>query len=110
MPGRRQPSAARPLLAALALVSLLFVSSAAGRPGVRSAALVSGSFVDSSVADFGAGSVGSDTYLSATGDGEVGLRPLLGAEFFGSGLPSGWSSLAWSAGGSSSVAGGLLSV
>ena len=66
-------------------------------------------FVDTTVADFGAGVTGADTYVSQTGDGEVTLAPSVGAEFSGTTLPAGWVSDQWTSGGAS-VAGGSVSV
>ena len=66
-------------------------------------------FVDTTVADFGAGATGTDTYVSSTGDGEVILTPTVGAEFAGTSLPSGWESGQWT-GGAASVGGGSFTV
>jgi hypothetical protein len=73
------------------------------------------SVVDTTVADFGAGTPGPDTYVGATGaaaDGEVQLRPIVGEEFGGSALPSGWFATVWEtgSGGGAGVAGGSLLV
>jgi hypothetical protein len=43
-------------------------------------------------------------------DGEVILAPMVGAEFDGAALPSDWSSAAWAAGGTASIANGALTV
>src|SRR5215217_4625908 len=67
-------------------------------------------FTDTTVADFSAGSVGTNSYVSQTADGEVILNPTVGAEFSGAGLPAGWTSTPWSAGGTSTVSNGSLSV
>ena len=48
---------------------------------------------DTSLADFGAGSV-SNTYLADESGGEVTLAPTVGAEFGGSALPAGWTQAA----------------
>jgi hypothetical protein len=66
-------------------------------------------FVDDLAADFNAGTPTS-TYVTEDDDGEVILAPTEGSEFFGSTLPSGWSSTPWTGGGSATVAGGLLTV
>ena len=52
----------------------------------------SAALTDTTVADFGAGTTGADTYVSETGDGEVILKPTVGEEFSGAALPAGWSS------------------
>ncbi len=75
----------------------------------------SSSFTDTTVADFGAGSTGPDTYISETEDGEVTLQPTEGAEFAGPSLPIGWASDTWESqgggsGGSATVSGGALHV
>ena len=68
------------------------------------------SLVDTTVADFDAGSPGSTTYVSETGNGEVILAPTVGAEFSGSSLPSGWTTNPWAGGGGAVVAGGSVTV
>ena len=70
----------------------------------------SATFVDTTVADFSAGTPGANTYISQTTDGEVILNPTVGAEFYGSALPTGWSSTIWASGGSVTVAGGGLTL
>jgi hypothetical protein len=67
-------------------------------------------FEDSTVADFGGGTTGPNTYISQTGDGEVILNPAAGAEFSGTSLPQGWTSSALASGGAATVGGGLLTV
>lgn len=69
-----------------------------------------GSLTDTTVADFNAGSTGSNTYIAHESDGEVILAPTVGEEFAGSSLPPGWSSAAWNTGGSATVANGNLTV
>ena len=54
---------------------------------------------DTAMTDFSAGTA-SATYVSQTGDGEVILKPTVGAEFTGPGLPDGWVAVNWNAGGS----------
>ena len=66
--------------------------------------------VDTTAADFGAGTLDANTYLAQAGDGEVVLAPTVGSEFSGSSLPAGWTSTPWNAGGSSTVAGGIVTV
>jgi hypothetical protein len=68
------------------------------------------SFTDTTVADFSAGTPDANTYLAQTANGEVLLVPMVGAEFFGTALPAGWTSTAWSGGGTASVANGVLTV
>ena len=67
------------------------------------------SLTDTSLADFGAGTL-SNTYLADESGGEVILAPTVGAEFGGSSLPAGWTAGSWEGGGSSTVAGGQLTV
>ena len=68
------------------------------------------------MADFSAGAPGADTYVSETANGEVMLRPAVGAEFAGGpALPAGWSGATWEsqgggAGGTAAVSGGSLHV
>ena len=68
------------------------------------------SLTDTTAAEFGAGTTGADTYVSDTSGGELILAPTVGSEFQGTNLPSGWSSTPWTAGGGSTVAGGVISV
>ncbi len=68
-------------------------------------------FTDTTVSDFGAGTLDANTYISETGNGEVTLKPTEGQEFSdGPGMPAGWSSTPWGAGGSASVSGGSMHV
>ena len=68
------------------------------------------SVTDTSAADFGAGTT-AGTYVSNVGDGEVTLMPTVGEEFSGGpGLPSGWETGTWTAGGTATVSGGELHV
>ncbi len=66
--------------------------------------------VDTTAGDFGAGTLGSGTYLAQAGDGEVVLAPTVGSEFGGASLPTGWTSTPWNAGGASTVANGIVTV
>ncbi len=66
-------------------------------------------FTDQTGADFAAGTL-AGTYVSQLADGEVMLAPTEGSEFDGPGLPSGWSSVAWEAGGAATATGGALVV
>ncbi|MGH9176652.1 MAG: IPT/TIG domain-containing protein, partial [Vicinamibacterales bacterium] len=59
--------------------------------------------------DFSAGTHNGTT-TTETIDGEVTLAPEAGSEFSGSALPSGWSASPWSAGGTATVANGVVSV
>jgi hypothetical protein len=65
---------------------------------------------DTTSADFNAASPKTCAVVAHTGDGEVTLVPLLGEEFDGEGLPSGWVSYIWNTGGTASVSGGKLTV
>jgi PKD repeat protein len=67
----------------------------------------SASFIDTTVADFSAGTLDTNTYVSQISDGEMILAPSVGTEFSGSTLPGDW----FSAGtGTVVVSGGLLIV
>ena len=63
--------------------------------------------IDTTVADFSAGSPSGASVVQAA-DGEVILTPTAGAEFTGTSLPPGWSSIPWDTGGSSAVGSGRL--
>ena len=65
---------------------------------------------DTTVADFGAGTINGQEYIAQTADGEVILSPSAGSEFFGSALPADWSATAWNPGGTATVSGGALAV
>lgn len=67
-------------------------------------------FTDQTFADFKSGSIGASTYVSNTEDGEVILKPGIGAEFDELPPTTEWNSFAWQTGGSSSVSNGSLSV
>ena len=54
--------------------------------------------IDTTFADFGAGTTGGSTYVSNIAGGEVILAPVVGAEFEGTGLPSGWTTGSWTGG------------
>src|SRR5262249_35291297 len=69
-----------------------------------------GSFRDSTAADFSAGTLDANGYLSQTGDGEVILNPTVGTEFTGTALPAGWVSTAWNTGGPATVRHGGLAL
>ena len=67
----------------------------------------SASFIDTTVADFSAGTLDSNTYISQISNGEVMLMPAASAEFSGTTLPTGW----FSAGtGTVTVGGGIVTV
>jgi hypothetical protein len=66
--------------------------------------------VFSTIADFGAGSVGGGAYLSETGDGEITLAPAQAAEFSGTALPTGWTATALVTGGAATVGTGKLAI
>lgn len=65
-------------------------------------------FTDSTESNFAAGT-SAGTVVSVTADGEVILAPASSAEFSGSALPSGWTSVPWT-GGTSTVASGTVTV
>ncbi len=65
-------------------------------------------FTDTTTSDFEGGTPGN-TYVAQSANGEVILKPEVGAEFSGSSLPTGWSSTPWT-GGTSTVANGKLRV
>jgi hypothetical protein len=68
-------------------------------------------FVDQTEADFNLGTP-TNTYVSATSDGEVIGAPTLASEFSATALPTGWTSVLWSNGaaGGSSFPGGSVTV
>ncbi|MCI0670803.1 MAG: cadherin-like domain-containing protein, partial [Myxococcaceae bacterium] len=68
------------------------------------------SLVDTLVADFAAGTPGAQTAVVAEGDGAVQLAAAAREDFLGSGLPPGWSSTSWGAGGAVVVGGGSATV
>ena len=65
---------------------------------------------DTTVADFGAGTIDGSTYIAQSADGEVILSPSAGSEFAGAALPPDWSATAWAPGGAATVSGGALAV
>ncbi len=67
-------------------------------------------FADDTAADFIQGDFGTATYVAATGDGEVILKPTEGSDFFGTAVPAGWTSTPWSGGVGTSVAGGVATI
>lgn len=69
----------------------LALSVAAGLRPTRAAAV---GVTDTSAADFTTGAP-DGCYVAASADGEVLQPPNVGAEFFGSSLPSGWASFLW---------------
>jgi Glycosyl hydrolases family 16 len=69
-----------------------------------------GTFTDTTMADFSAGTLDANINISQTTNGEVILAPFVGAEFTGTALPAGWTTTPWSAGGTASVAVGMLTV
>jgi hypothetical protein len=69
-------------------------------------------FTDTTTSDFESGTAGTpaeNTYVAQTANGEIVLKPEVGAEFSGSSLPNGWASTPWT-GGTSTVADGKLTV
>jgi len=77
-----------------------------GAPGLARAQTAC--LVDSVEADFASGTP-AGALVSVTTNGEVILAPASGAEFCGTSLASGWTSVAWT-GGTSTVAGGAATV
>jgi hypothetical protein len=65
---------------------------------------------DTTSAEFGAGTVGEQTAIAQTVNGEVILRPAAGSEFDGSALMAGWAAGEWNPAGSAVVAGGTLTL
>jgi hypothetical protein len=66
-------------------------------------------FTDTTTSDFEGGTP-ANTYVAQTDNGEVVLKPEVGAEFSGSSLPAGWTGTPWATGGTSAVADGKLTV
>ena len=64
---------------------------------------------DTTLAQFGAGTPGASTYVANSAGGEVVLAPLVGAEFEGAGVPTGWATGGWT-GGTTTFPGGTASV
>ena len=60
---------------------------------------------DTTVADFGAGTLDGQISIAQTADGEVILSPAAGSEFPGAALPPDWSTTAWAPGGAATVSG-----
>ncbi|WP_139416724.1 N,N-dimethylformamidase beta subunit family domain-containing protein [Agromyces laixinhei] len=79
-----------------------------GEPAARFST-PSAAATDTTVSQFGAGSLGTGTYLADSAGGEVQLAPLFGTEFAGSGVPAGWSTGGWT-GGTTTFSGGTASV
>ena len=67
-------------------------------------------FGDVTTADFSAGTPDGNTTVAQLGDGDVVLRGSEGSDFTGTTLPAGWSSTAWTPGGTAIVGGGVLAV
>ncbi len=67
-------------------------------------------FVDTTEADFSAGIPDPTLALTRTTDGEVTLKPEIGAEFSGTALPGDWTTASWNTGSQITVQNGLLSV
>ncbi len=65
---------------------------------------------DTTVADFGAGTIDGSVFIARSADGEVILSPSAGSEFPGAALPPDWSATAWAPGGAATVSDGALAV
>lgn len=92
------------------------VTDAAGNPlgsnatwSFTTASSVATTLEDTTSANFGAGTPGSATYVANSAGGEVMLAPVLGSEFEGTGVPSGWTTGAWT-GGNTTFSGGAANV
>ena len=67
--------------------------------------------IDTTVADFSAGTLDTNTYITSDGDGDVILLPTVGTEFSGTALPAGWFIADYpDPGGTAVVSGGLLTL
>ncbi len=67
--------------------------------------------IDTTIADFSAGTLGTNTYITSDGDGDVILLPTVGTEFSGTSLPAGWFIADYpDPGGTAVVSGGLLTL
>ena len=64
---------------------------------------------DTADEDFSAG-MGAGTYVSAMGNGEVMLAPVVGADFSATTLPAGWKSTQYAALGASTISNGIVTV
>jgi Domain of unknown function (DUF4082)/Bacterial Ig domain/Bacterial Ig-like domain (group 3)/Calx-beta domain/Cadherin-like domain/Purple acid Phosphatase, N-terminal domain len=67
-----------------------------------------GTITAATVTDFAAATLTGGAAVIATGDGEISLATALGSEFFGSSLPSDWTSSVLSAGGGAVIGGGSV--
>src|SRR5262249_39304492 len=67
-------------------------------------------WINTTAADFNAGTLDAGAYVSQTGDGEVILKPTVGAEFSGTTLPAGWISTANVTKGSTVVGNGVVTL
>jgi hypothetical protein len=68
-------------------------------------------FTDTTSIDFLTGTPGDATYVAQTENGEVILLPTVGAEFYGTTLPTGWEALSYGNGSPSAVVNnGLVSI
>ena len=67
-------------------------------------------FVDATAADFGRGSPDASIYTSLMADGELTLQPTVASEFTNPVVPTGWSTLPWTAGSSVVVGGGVAAI
>jgi VCBS repeat-containing protein len=63
---------------------------------------------DTTAANFNAGTIGTCSVVTDSGDGEVILAPAIDAPFSGTSLPAGWSQT--STGGTATVSGGMVNV
>ena len=70
----------------------------------------SGIYTDTTLADFSAGTPGSETYIAQTGNGELVLMPTVKTEFSGLALPVGWTGNTFTSGGTFIVANEMLSL
>ena len=66
--------------------------------------------IDTTSGDFAAGSGDPGIAFTARGGGEVTLAAAAAAEFDGAAVPADWTTVAWNAGGSVTVAGGLMAI
>ena len=67
-------------------------------------------FVDTLPADFSRGTLDAGGYIAETANGELTLAPVVGAEFSGTALPSGWTMSTWAGNSAATVSSGTMKV
>jgi hypothetical protein len=95
-------------------ITYAFFNGAAGDYVAQYANDAPTTYLDTTAADFSAGTPGTNTLVisqvNPLNNGGVSLAPAAGSEFFGTALPTGWTSTTWNTGGTATVSDGLLRV